>query len=170
MTSSTGISRGGRKPSKDRIDGTGPITMTDEPKITVLPPGIAKGAGDLQRWAGRRLAGRSGVPEPKNRHKRKRHKAHRWTAREQEELALDQAARRAADAEKVRWTNPRPAPDERVVIELAAPLTRLTLPNERAAAWALSVLSQLGVAVRAAEPARQAAPDAPDDSPPWDAA
>jgi hypothetical protein len=30
-------------------------------KITRLPPGVALGADDLQRWAHRRLAGRSGM-------------------------------------------------------------------------------------------------------------
>jgi hypothetical protein len=34
--------------------------MSDAPKVTVLPPGEAVGARDLQRWASRRSAGRSG--------------------------------------------------------------------------------------------------------------
>ena len=34
-------------------------------KVTVCPPGRAKGAGDLQKWASRRLGGKFGVPEKK---------------------------------------------------------------------------------------------------------
>lgn len=39
--------------------------MSDEVKVTVLPPGRAVGAGDLQAWALRRSAGEWGVPETK---------------------------------------------------------------------------------------------------------
>ena len=31
-------------------------------KITKCPPGVARGAGDLHRWASRRRGGSSGVP------------------------------------------------------------------------------------------------------------
>jgi hypothetical protein len=34
-------------------------------KVTVCPPGRTKGAGDLQKWASRRLGGKFGVPEKK---------------------------------------------------------------------------------------------------------
>ena len=36
--------------------------MTDETKITRLPPSEALGARDLQRWSQRRATGRAGVP------------------------------------------------------------------------------------------------------------
>jgi hypothetical protein len=35
--------------------------MSDEPKVTICPPGEALGARDLQLWAQRRTARRSGV-------------------------------------------------------------------------------------------------------------
>jgi hypothetical protein len=44
------------------------LAMTDDgPRITKLPPGVAPGAGDLHRWASRRLAGWSGTPERSSR-------------------------------------------------------------------------------------------------------
>jgi hypothetical protein len=62
--------------------------MSDEPKVTILPPGEALGARDLQLWAQRRTAGRSGVwssrKERKSAAKFERLKldgADRWLAR-----------------------------------------------------------------------------------------
>jgi hypothetical protein len=43
--------------------------MSNEPRIRKLPPGEALGARDLQRWAARRNAGRSGVKESRKERK-----------------------------------------------------------------------------------------------------
>jgi hypothetical protein len=62
--------------------------MSDKPKVTICPSGEALGARDLQHWASRRSAGRSGVPssrkERKAAAKRERPKldaADRWLAK-----------------------------------------------------------------------------------------
>lgn len=81
--------------------------MADEVKVTILPPGAAKGASDLRRWARRRLAGQSGLPTHKPKKPRKAKKF-----RKQE--ALDQLARRATQAEKVVWESLKPGVDERL--------------------------------------------------------
>jgi hypothetical protein len=39
------------------------LELKGMPRVTKLPPGKAQGADDLTKWSGRRLAGRSGVPD-----------------------------------------------------------------------------------------------------------
>lgn len=53
-------------------------TMSDV-KVTVLPPGEAIGARDLQQWSHNRRLGRSGVSMP--REKPKKDAADRWLER-----------------------------------------------------------------------------------------
>jgi len=48
-----------------------------EIKITKCPPGAAYGADDLQNWAKRRLAGRSGIRMTKKKRKAAAEKAER---------------------------------------------------------------------------------------------
>jgi hypothetical protein len=59
-------------------------------KVTICPPGVARGAGDLQHWAHNRLLGRSGVkddkPEPK------KDKADNWIAQKERSLAQQRKA------------------------------------------------------------------------------
>jgi hypothetical protein len=42
----------------------------DEVEITVLPPGRAQGCDDLRQWGKRRLVGKSGVWDKKDRKKK----------------------------------------------------------------------------------------------------
>ena len=52
-------------------------------RITKCPPGVVPGAGDLYRWAGRRLGGRGGLPMTKQERKaaakgKPKDRADRW--------------------------------------------------------------------------------------------
>ena len=69
----------------------------DEVKVTVLPAGVAKGAGDLRKWARRRNAGFSGLP-PKKKPPKKVKKLKKIAS-------LDRCAARAIEAEKEKWRN-----------------------------------------------------------------
>ncbi len=72
----------------------------DKVVVKVLPPGTAEGADDLTRWAFRRRAGKSGVPE-----KRDDKLAQFWLA--QEERRRQKAADARREAEEP-WRRDRP--------------------------------------------------------------
>ena len=46
--------------------------MSDEVKVTVLPPGRAEGCDDLRQWGSRRLVGKAGVWDKKDKTGKKR--------------------------------------------------------------------------------------------------
>jgi hypothetical protein len=65
--------------------------MSNEVKVTILPPGRCEGAGDLHAWSGRRLAGLTGMPGPiEKKGKLRKSKKQRMSKQQR-------AARRAAD-------------------------------------------------------------------------
>jgi hypothetical protein len=81
-------------------------------KITILPPGKAIGADDLQQWSRQRNAGRSGVPDDRlleKRLRRQKKRRTRWLHKHQREypskgladVALEEhaAVRREAEGE-----------------------------------------------------------------------
>lgn len=60
--------------------------MAGRNKRPKCPPGVAEGAGDLQRWASRRMGGKSGVNPTKRERERwkasqPKDEADRWLAR-----------------------------------------------------------------------------------------